>query len=115
MMMDNTLLIQVTNQKAIKLLHDLEELDLIKVPKGDLDPAKTKLSDKYKNVFTEEDAKSFNEHTYKMRNEWEKHKAHNELTVEMKAMLDERLQEDEDTYLTAEESINQLLSIRHKK
>jgi hypothetical protein len=31
-----------------------------------------------------------------------------ELTTEMKAVLDERLQEDEKTYLTAEESINQL-------
>lgn len=31
-----------------------------------------------------------------------------ELTTEMKAVLDERLQEDEKTYLTANESINQL-------
>ena len=31
-----------------------------------------------------------------------------ELTTEMKAVLDERLGEDEKTYLTAEDSINQL-------
>ena len=31
-----------------------------------------------------------------------------ELTTEMKDVLDERLQEDEKTYLSAEESINQL-------
>ena len=31
-----------------------------------------------------------------------------ELTTDMKAVLDERLQEDEKTYLSAEESINQL-------
>jgi len=31
-----------------------------------------------------------------------------ELTTEMKNVLDERLQEDEKIYLTAEESINQL-------
>ena len=31
-----------------------------------------------------------------------------ELTAEMEAILDERLQEDEETYLSAEESINQL-------
>ena len=31
-----------------------------------------------------------------------------ELTTEMKAILDERLQEDENTYLSADESINQL-------
>lgn len=34
-----------------------------------------------------------------------------ELTADMKAVLDERLQEDENTYLSAEESLNQL----HKK
>lgn len=34
-----------------------------------------------------------------------------ELTDQMKAVLDERLKEDEETYLTSEESINQL----HKK
>ena len=33
--MDNTFLIQVTNQKALRLLHELEELDLIKVLKED--------------------------------------------------------------------------------
>ena len=32
----------------------------------------------------------------------------NELTTDMKIVLDERLQEDEDTYLTTEESIKQL-------
>jgi len=31
-----------------------------------------------------------------------------ELTTDMKAVLDERLQEDEQTYLSAEDSINQL-------
>ena len=31
-----------------------------------------------------------------------------ELSTDMKAVLDERLLEDENTYLTAEESINQL-------
>lgn len=31
-----------------------------------------------------------------------------DLTADMKTVLDERLQEDESTYLTAEQSINQL-------
>lgn len=31
-----------------------------------------------------------------------------ELTAEMKAVLDDRLQEDESTYLTSEESVSQL-------
>ena len=69
--MDNTLLIQVTNQKAIGLLHELEGLHLIKVLKKNYTPAKTKLSDKYKNVFTKEDAKSFDIHTQTLRKEWD--------------------------------------------
>lgn len=68
--MDNTMLIQVTNQKAMRLLHELEELDLIKVLKKNLTPVKLKLSEKYKGVFSKEDAKSFDEHTQTIRGEW---------------------------------------------
>ena len=38
--MENTMLIQVTDQKAMGLLHELEELHLIKVLKENPDPAK---------------------------------------------------------------------------
>lgn len=38
--MDNIMLIQVTNQKAIGLLHELEELHLIKVLKENFAPVK---------------------------------------------------------------------------
>ncbi len=68
--MDNTLLIEVTNQKAMKLLHELEKLSLIKVLKKNIPKRQTKLSEKYKGVFTIEDAKSFDEHTQTMREEW---------------------------------------------
>ena len=64
------MLIQVTNQKAIGLLHELEELHLIKVLKENFTPLKTKLSDKYRGVFSKEDAKSFKDHTQQMREEW---------------------------------------------
>ncbi|MBB3842035.1 hypothetical protein FHS57_006064 [Runella defluvii] len=66
--MDNTLLIEITNPKALGLLHELEELHLIKVLKNK--PTQPKLSDKYRGVFTKEDAQSFNDHTQVMRNEW---------------------------------------------
>ena len=69
--MDNTMLIQLTNQKAAGLLHELEELNLIKVLKENITTAKPKLSEKYKGVFSKEDAKSFNEHTQQMRKEWD--------------------------------------------
>lgn len=68
--MDNTMLIQVTNQKAIGLLHELEELRLIKVLKENFAPVKTKLSDKYKGIITKEQGQNLNEHIKQMRSEW---------------------------------------------
>jgi flagellar biogenesis protein FliO len=68
--MDNTMLIQITNQKAIRLLHELEELHLIKVIKENAEPAKTKLSDRYKGIITKEQGQNLNEHIKQMRTEW---------------------------------------------
>ena len=64
-----TLLIQVTNQKALGLLHELEELNLIKVIKEDNTLVKTKLSDKYKGSITKDQGQELNEHIQKMRSE----------------------------------------------
>lgn len=68
--MDNTMLMQVTNQKALRLLHELEELNLIKVLKEKLAPAKTKFSDKYKGIISKEQGQSLNEHIQEMGSEW---------------------------------------------
>jgi uncharacterized protein YydD (DUF2326 family) len=68
--MDNTMLIQITNQKAVGLLHELEELELIKVLKENFVPAKQKLSDKYKGTISKEQGENLNEHIKKMRTEW---------------------------------------------
>jgi hypothetical protein len=68
--MENTMLIELTNQKAAGLLRELEELHLIKVLKKNGSTDKPKLSDKYRGVFTKEDAESFNKHTQTMREEW---------------------------------------------
>jgi len=48
----------------------MEELHLIKMMDENPTQSKTKLSDKYKGVFSEDDAKSFDEHTRTMREEW---------------------------------------------
>ena len=64
------MLIQVTNQKAIGLLHELEELHLIKVLKENLHPLRIKLSDKYKGTISKEQGQSLNEHIKQMRTEW---------------------------------------------
>lgn len=54
------MLIQLTNQKAAGLLHELEQLNLIKVLKENIAPLKTKFSEEYRGVFSKEDSKSFN-------------------------------------------------------
>ena len=64
------MLIQVTNQKAVGLLHELEELRLIKVLKENFAPVKTKLSDKYKGIMSKEQVKNLNKHIKQMRSEW---------------------------------------------
>ena len=68
--MDNTMLIQVTNQKAIGLLKELQELHLIRVIKENFTPVKLKLSDKYKGIITKEQGDNLNEHIKQMRSEW---------------------------------------------
>jgi len=63
------LLIQVTNQKAIGLLHELEELHLIKVLKETLQP-KQKLSEKYGGKLPAEIADELQNYVSQSREEW---------------------------------------------
>lgn len=69
--MENTMVIQLTNERAAGLIHELEELQLIKVLHGNIETQPRRLSEKYKGVFSKEDAESFNEHTKTIRKEWE--------------------------------------------
>lgn len=64
------MLIQVTNQKAMGLLHELQELHLIKVLNENYHPVKPKLSDKYKGIITKEQGENLKEHINQMRSEW---------------------------------------------
>ena len=64
------MLIQLTNQKAAGLLHELEELHLIKVLQENTATAKPKLSDKYKGIISKEQGQQLNEHIKQMRSEW---------------------------------------------
>ena len=65
--MENTLLIQLTNRKAVGLLRQLEALNLIKLLKENISPAKVKLSEKYKGFITKEEGQKLNDHTNQMR------------------------------------------------
>lgn len=66
----DTMLIQLTNQKAVGLLHELEELHLIKVLKENIAPAKQKLSNKYRGIISKEEGQNLNDHIKQMRSEW---------------------------------------------
>jgi len=65
-----TLLIELTNQKAAGLLHELEELQLIKVLKQDNTGEKPRLSDKYRGIISKQQGLALNEHIEQMRSEW---------------------------------------------
>ena len=66
----DTMLIELTDQKATGLLYELEGLRLIKIVKGNHHPFKTKLSDKYKGFLTYEEGQQLNNHISQMRSEW---------------------------------------------
>ena len=68
--MENTMLIQLTNRKALKLLRDLEELQLIKVLKENITETK-KLSDKYVGILTQEQGADLDRHIEESRNGWD--------------------------------------------
>lgn len=66
----DSVLIQLTNQKAMGLLSELEELQMIGVLKANFTTtAKPKLSDKYKGIISKEEGQSLNEHILQMRSE----------------------------------------------
>ncbi len=67
----DTLLIQLTNQKAAKLIQDLEDLEIIKVLSKN--PLKEKLSDRFRGSLklTDQEYSNMQQQLTEMRNEWE--------------------------------------------
>lgn len=69
------MLIALTNQKAARLLRELEELHLIKVLQENVtqtpsSQSTVKLSDKYRGSISPEQGQQLNEHIRQMRSEW---------------------------------------------
>jgi len=64
-----TVLIQINNSKAYKLLEDLEDLQIIKVLEKSIQPQQ-KLSDKYAGKLPSEVAEELQEYATKSREEW---------------------------------------------
>jgi hypothetical protein len=67
----DTLVIQLTHQKALKLLLDLEELSLIRVLKKNV-RSEQKLSDKYAGKLSPAIGEQLQKHITQSRNEWER-------------------------------------------
>lgn len=64
-----TVLIQINNDKAYKLLEDLEALNILKVLKT-IEKSPQKLSDKYQGKLSLIVADELQEYVTKSRNEW---------------------------------------------
>jgi hypothetical protein len=69
----DTMLIQLTNQKAIGLLHEMEELHLIKVLEEN-PQSKQKLSEKFAGSLnlTDQQYNDFQQYLTQSRKEWER-------------------------------------------
>ncbi len=68
-----TLLIELTHEKAASLLQDLEEMKIIRVLKTETDDRAThavKLSQKYRGMLTAAEGEQLKVHSEKMRAEW---------------------------------------------
>ena len=65
-----TVIIQLTNQKALRLLEELEELHIIKVLKKNINPEE-KLSDKYAGKISSELTEKLQKHISESRSQWD--------------------------------------------
>jgi hypothetical protein len=70
--MMGTVLIQINNDKAYRLLQDLEDLDIIKVLKKDTQ-SHEKLSEKYAGKLPSNVADDLQNYVTQSRNEWDNH------------------------------------------
>ncbi len=66
-----TVTVELINQKALKLLKDLEELNLIRVSETTAVP-KQKLSEQFRGKLSNETAEELHRHVIESRNEWER-------------------------------------------
>jgi hypothetical protein len=66
-----TVLIQINNSKAYRLLEDLEDLHILKVLNKNIQP-KQKLSEKYAGKLPSDIADELQNYVNQSRNEWDK-------------------------------------------
>ena len=63
--------VEIDNPDGLHLLEDLEKLNVLRIVKDNIIVRNTKLSDKYRGVFSKEDAVRFSQHTKTLRKEWD--------------------------------------------
>jgi len=66
-----TITIDIINNKAVRLLHDLELLQLIRVRREKQQPATTDWVAKYKGAMQKQPLQEVNSQLNELRNEWE--------------------------------------------
>lgn len=66
----DTVLIRLTNKKALKLLHDLEDMRLIEVLKENVSTGQ-KISEKYEGKLSDTIGEKLQSYVAKSRSEWE--------------------------------------------
>jgi hypothetical protein len=66
-----TVIIDILNNKAVKLLQDLELLQLIRMRKEKTQPAATDWIAKYKGAMTKQSLTDIDRQLNELRNEWE--------------------------------------------
>lgn len=64
------MLIELTNQKAVGLLRELEELNLIRVLEDNASISQKNLSKKYRGILSKQEGGELKDHIRKMRSEW---------------------------------------------
>ena len=66
-----TVIVELVNNNALRLLKDLELANIIRVLDKDIRKEKTKLSASLRGAISKERAQELNEQLNQMRNEWE--------------------------------------------
>ena len=70
--MYDEVLVQLTDQRAVGVLSELEALQLIKLMKKPISSARPqKLSDKYRGIMDKKEHEQLHSHVQQMRHEWE--------------------------------------------
>lgn len=68
----NTLTIKIRDQKAVKLIQDLESLNLIQIVHEEKRLKKKKLSERLAGSISKEEAETYHRAIKNMRDEWER-------------------------------------------